>query len=432
MSLIPLSPEYREQLVLQLLAATETRDPLVFVQKQVFAGSPGHSGRIPRPNGGTPADFFEALVRYCEVSAWSEFPPLLAALLKAFLQVQPQYENDIRRLLEEGPFQCHPTGQPFWVARIAADLPLLGRWATRAAAIGFGEGVAAGSGKEGKRVLRVWGPEGSGKTYTREFFRYLAAIQPMQAGVVEIDFADREMATQAADAKIPVELFLAQRLQAQVRQVRAGVARRKQVVGGALPHPAALLPPPGEAFSFRQLANVKQRARWAGELAGEFVDQVIYRLKPEPAWWVVVFDNCGNAPAGAQEFVRRLVQRAAGTDPPTIWEADAGQLRVVLLGDSTSMLPSPVYGNHIQTEDLTGQQLDREEVVLYFQAFAHSRAITLEAERIETLAQESLARARQIVAESNPPPPWPRALATAVIEKTLPLEALAEKKRSET
>jgi hypothetical protein len=232
-------------------------------------------------------------------------------------------------------------------------------------------------------------------------------------------------------------MYIVQRLEAQARCRRDVLNARAAAAAVPALNLLALAPPNGGAerrFTFSPLTNEQQRNRWARELAGELVDRVLFRLGGAPSWWVLVFDRCEKAPAEAQELVRQLVARAAGTDPATAEAADRGPLRVVLLGDSDALLPNPLYQDHIADEDLSGPDFDRNEGIEYFKIFCLSRRIRLalddagHQQRLETLADESLLRAREL-AQQPDPPPWRRALAQAVIEKTLILENQAAQKR---
>ena|SRR5688500_16549400 len=183
---------------------------------------------------------------------------------------------------------------------------------------------------------------------------------------------------------------------------------------------------------------MQQRTRWAGELAREFVSQVLSRLALiPPQWWVIVFSRCEKIPHQAEEFVRRLIERAAGADADTAVEADSGPLRVVLLGNSDAVMPYPIYQDHIVEDDLGQQKLIMVELVYYFHTFCLSRQLRFNAddarhyERLKQLARKSYRRAGEIMRTESPKPPWPRALARAVMEETLPLEALATQKRSD-
>jgi hypothetical protein len=248
-----------------------------------------------------------------------------------------------------------------------------------------------------------------------------------------VDFGDQEIVTQAASADIPIELYLAQRLEAQVRRRRAELrpVAPPANVDGLLDLTVLSDEDTQKPHFFQPLSDLLQRPRWTRELANEFVDQVLVRLQRIPSWWVIIFDHCEKTPTEAQEFVRRLVERAAGT-PSTAGEADKGPLRIVLLGDSNALLPNPVYQNHLLGEDLGTQSFGVSQVKEYFDILSRCRGIKLDEGHLQMLADESITRAQELVNTANEaPPPWPCALAVAVIEKTLVLEALAAHKRSE-
>lgn len=442
MPVFPLSEQTRLLLVQQLENEIGGKDPLPFLRQRVFKDYENVNTRILPSNSLTSWSYYNALIRNFELSAWSARPPLLVALLKAFPPL-PQYQNAINVILNEGPFQCHPQNHPYWVCRVATELPLVGRQYTRGTAMAFDISLASG-GNQGKRVLRVHGPSGSGKTHTLNFFKYLENVQPLMLGVVEIDFKDKEIATQAASDGTFIESFLAERMEAQVRRRRAEL-RAAPPSAGTFPNLLDILNATTPAHRFRPLTDLQQRVRWAKELANEFVDDVIYALTPQPSWWVVVFDNCELAPPESHEFIRRLVERAAGvtSDTASVSNADASQLRVVLLGESGDLLPANLYKGHVHEEDLNNQQLGVTEVQLYFITFRECRGIELDSARIVELTNETLARANEIMQQpppspppgtpppQTPPPPpaWPRALATAIIEKTLPLDILSAQKK---
>lgn len=436
---LPLEKELREELVGHMVQYSKGQDPLSYLEDSVFEKNPEHVGRIPTMFGRPPQAFYLDVVRYCEMSAWSEEPPLIISLLNAFKPVHV-YPSKIKAILDEGPFRCHPSRQPYWVCRVTAELPLLGRQMTRYAAIQFGEGQKL-TNQPGHRVLRVSGPAQSGKSYTLKFFEYLAAIQPLQVGVLHFDFGEGDIGTLAENERIEVELYIARRLEEQVRRHRQKLnawASGMQAMGG-LPLPG--LPTLGtlaaeKAYAFRPLTDAQQRTRWAGELAGEFVKQVLSRMAGvPPVWWVLVFDTCEKIPHQAEEFVRQLIGRAAGTDSDAAVDADRGPLRVVLLGDSGHVIPSPVYQPHILEDDLTDQTFGEAELKHYFATFCLSRLLKLDDDldehdaRLQQLAERSLKRASEIFQNEQPRPPWPRALARAVLEETLPLEAQVAEKR---
>lgn len=429
MGVFPLGEQYREQLVDRLQEVINTQDPLFFLNAKVFTHYPGAATRVLPPSGLAPSLYFRTLIRNFELSAWALRPPLIVTLLRSFVTVYPEYNDDIQQILNEGPYMCHPQNNPYWVCRVLTELPLIGRIRTRAAGLSFESSIALEK-REGKRVFRVFGPPQSGKTHTLKFFEYLTAVQPLKFGVVSIDFGSSEMMTQAADAGIPIELFLTQQMEAQVNRRRGELIAADAVAEGEFPDLAAIAEATPAAHTFKTLSDLQQRARWAGELAGEFVDQVIFRQDPVPRFWVIVFDNCEKASADAKEFVRQLVKQAAGitSESASISRADAGSLRIVLLGESKEMLPPTGYSGHVLEEDLTNQNLGLPDLEKYFIVFRECRGIDLDAQRIKTLAAESLTRATEIHANGNGEIPWPLALAKAVLEKSLPLEALAAEK----
>lgn len=426
MPVFPLRQQTREQLVERLMLEIGNKDPLPFLQKNIFDHYQNVSLRILPSDSSTSWMYFDTLIRNIELAAWATRPPLLVTLLRAFPQAL-QYESVIKVILNEGPFQCHPQNVPYNVCRVATELPLVGRDVTRAAGLSFDLSTAT-HGTAGTRVLRVFGPSGSGKTHTLNFFKYLENVQPAMLGVVEIDFKNPEVVTQAASADVYIELFIAERMEAQVRR-RRNELKAGDPAAGDFPDLLAVAASASRQHKFKTRVDVKARSRWAQNLANEFLDEVVFKLNQQPLWWVVVFDNCELAPAETHEFIRRLIERAAGmaADQTSVRRADAGQLRVVLLGDSDDLLPAGVYNDHVIEEDLNNQQLGKSEVQRYFITYSLCRDIPLDAAQIERLTDETLTRAQEI---AQPPPPadpvlWPRALATAIIEKTLPLDALA-------
>ncbi len=428
MGVFPLTEQYREQLVDRLQEVIETQDPLFFLNERIFTHYPGAATKVLPPSGLSPGLYFRSLIRNFELSAWASRPPLIVTLLRSF-SPKYDYEGDIKQILNEGPYQCHPQNNPYWVCRVLTELPLIGRVRTRAAGFSFESSVAVEK-REGKRVFRVFGPARSGKTHTLKFFEYLAAVQPLKFGVVSIDFGNAEMLTQAADAGMPIELFLAQQMEAQVNRGRGELIAADAAAEGEFPDLAAIAEATPAPHLFKPLSDLQQRARWAGELAGEFVDAVIFRQDPVPKYWAAVFDNCEKAPAEAKEFVRQLVKQAAGiaSESASVTRADAGSLRIVLLGDSKDMLPPNVYSGHVLEEDLNQQNLGLQDLEKYFIVFRECRGINLDATRIKTLAAESLTRATEIHTNGKGEIPWPLALAKAVLEKSLSLEALAAEK----
>jgi hypothetical protein len=442
-SALPLESVLREELVSYLTINSAGQDPLSYLQTTVFE-NPEHLKNLSAETNRSLAALYLDVVRYCEMSAWSEEPPLIISLLKAFEPVRA-YPEKIKAILNEGPFRCHPSRYPYRVCRVTANLPLLNRLTTRWAAIYFGDSQKL-TGNVGRRVLRVSGPPASGKSYTLKFFEYLAAVQPLQTGVLHFDFGEGDVLTLAGNENIPVELYIARRLEEQVRRHRQKLSTWQGTPApGGLPGLPPLGPPAAggaggaqKPYAFRPLSETQQRTRWAGELAREFVSQVLSRIAgTPPQWWVVVFSRCEKIPQQAEEFVRRLIERAAGADADTALEADRGPLRVVLLGNSDAVMPNPIYQDHILEDDLELQRLRMPEVQEYFEVFCLSRLIRLDADeaghkaRIKQLARKSYRRAGEIMRTDSPKPPWPRALARAVMEETLPLEAMALQKRSD-
>ena len=428
MGIFPLTEQYRQQLADRLQDVIDTQnilDPLIFLKNKVLAHYPGYDKRVLPEQGQSP--FLRIFIRNLELSAWAVRPPIIVALMRAF-QPLYDYNQDIKQILDEGPYQCHPQDKPFYVCRVLTELPLIGRKHTRVAGVTFEIGMETDK-REGKRVFRVFGPPQSGKTHTLRFFEYLAAVQPLKFGVVSIDFGIREMVTQAADAGLPIELFLAQQMEAQVNRRRGEMIAADAVAEGDFPDLAAIANASPAPHLFKPLTDLQQRLRWSAELAGEFVDQVIYRLDPIPKYWVAVFDNCEKASPEAKEFLRHLVTQAAGvaSESGSVKRADEGSLRIVLLGDSKELLPPSDYLNHVWDEDLTQQNLGVDDLEQYFRVFRECRVSDLDGARIKALAAESLKRANEIVAKDETIP-WPKALSDAVSEKSLSLEALAAQK----
>jgi hypothetical protein len=440
MSVIPLSKQIRDDLVRRMGEYSVGQDPLSYLRQTIFEKNPEHISRIRTISGRPPDAFYLDVVQYCETSAWSEEPPLIISLLRAFEPVQA-YPQLVKAVLDEGPFRCHPSMQPYWACLVAANLPLLGRHLTRGAAIRFEQ--TQGPGKQPGRVLCVAGPSNAGKSYTLKFFEYLAAIQPLQVGVLHFDFGEGDIITVAGNEGILVELYIARRLEEQVRRNRERLAARIGAALPALPGLAGNVLPDltsvssQKAHTFKDLIDIPQRTRWAGELAREFVSQVLARAEGvPPRWWVIVFDRCDKIPPLAEEFVRRLVEAAAGAGVGTAEDADKGPLRVVLLGPSAHIMPNPIYEDHVIDEDLSSQAFGVSELKEYFQVFCLSRLIQLDVDpakhdlHLQQLAEESLKRAAEIVASDPERPSWPSALTDAVVEKTDALTAQAGQKRS--
>ncbi len=437
MSVIPLSKQIRDDLVRRMGEYSIGQDPLSYLQQNIFTKNTDHVSRIRTVLGRPPSAFYQDVVQYCEISAWSEEPPLIISLLRAFEPVYA-YPQLVKAVVDEGPFRCHPTTQPYYACLVAANLPLFARYLTRSAAIRFDQNQ--GPNERPARVLCVSGPTDSGKSYTLKFFEYLAAIQPLQVGVLRFDFGEGDITTVAGNEGIAVELYIARRLEEQVRRNRERLNAR---IGAALPALPGLA---GNALpdltnlgsqkphTFSELVDIPQRTRWAGELAREFVSQVLVRAPPR--WWVIVFDRCDQIPPLAEEFVRRLVEAAAGSGAGTVDDADKGPLRVVLLGPSAHIMPNPIYEDHVIDEDLTGQTFGVSELKGYFQAFCLSRLIQLDIDpakhdiHLEQLAEESLKRAAEMVVSDPDKPSWPSALTDAVVEKTDALTEQAGQKRS--
>ena len=434
MGVFPLSGQYRAQLADRLQDVIDTKqivDPLNFLKAEILSHYPGYGQRLLPETGQAPSLFLRSFIRNLELSAWAVRPPIIVTLLRSFATLY-DYNADIKQILDEGPYQCHPQDKPYYVCRVLTELPLLGRKPTRVAGVLFESGISVNQ-SEGRRVLRVFGPAQSGKTHTLRFFEYLAAVQPLKFGVVNIDFGKPEMVTQADNEDIPIELYIAQQLEAQVNRRRGDLIAESAADDGDFPDLTAIANASPASYLFRPLTDRQQRLRWAGELASEFVDNVIYRLDPVPKYWVAVFDNCEKASPEAREFLRQLVKQAAGiaSETASVTRADTGSLRIVLLGESKELLPPGTYLNHVLEEDLTNQNLDQPEVEQYFRAFRECRVRDLDAARITALAAESLKRAKEIQAGNKPPKPpipWPEALAEAVSEKSFALEALAAKK----
>jgi hypothetical protein len=425
MGVFPLSEQYRRQLVERLedVIGIKILDPLVFLKSNVLAGYPDQSKRVLPQDGETP--FYDIFIRNLELSAWAVRPPIIVTLMRSF---QPFYDytEDITKILTEGPEQCHPQDQPYYVCRVLTQLPLIGRLDTRVASVDF-EIVKKTDKTEGKRVFRVFGPPKSGKTHTLKYFEYLAAVQPPKFGVVSVDLGNTEIVTQAAAAQIPIELFLVQNMEAQVNRWRGELTAQNAVPQGEFPDLRAIRLASPRPRSFKPLTEVQQRLRWSSELALEFVSEVI-ESEPGPQLWILVFDNCEKASAEAKEFVRNLVMLAAGhaSESGSFARADEGSLRIVLLGDSQDLLPPTVYANHIAAEDLNQQSFGLEDLKQYFRVLSRCR-VELDEPRIEALAIESMKRAQEIQAK-DATVPEPKALADAVLEKSNALEALAAQK----
>lgn len=418
---LPLPDDFREEYILEMYGALDGQDPLPFLSRHVFGRYPNHLMNVPQDKR-TPADFYRGVVRYCEMSAWAEEPPLIISLLEAFKDFSPQAEL-IKRIRDEGPYRCHPPGSPFYVARVSAEGPMLDRKRARIAALGFDPMPPPPPlpPVSPKRVLLVKGADKlPGLPSTLAFFRYLSAVQPEKNGVLYLDFGRQELMTQAASDNVPIELLIAQDLEQQARHIREDLNRRQ---GGEFFDDT-----PESPFVFDSLTDLQQRARWTRELACNLVEQALYRIDGRPGWWVAVFDNCKSAPAEAQEFVRRLVELTAGTGPEDVEKALRRQVRVVLIGDSGAMLPSPIYLSHLMEEDLSPVSIGLNELGTYFKHLAASLGMALAPEQIAALSQRSLELCQQYATAQSPPSPWTECLVRAVLEQTQQLELQAMKK----
>ena len=436
MSNYPFSETLRDQLAYILVDISESEDPLTFVRQQIFRQNSGHIGAIPTILGRPPFSFYRDVVRYCEMAAWSEDPALIIELLNSLVLTEPEFQLKIDALVKEGPFRCHPPGIPQYVCRVATELPLFGRNILRLAAQGF-DNVTTETGKEAKRVLLTEGPTGSGKTYTQSFFRYLEVIQPLKVGVLTLDFGVEEILTQSANLNVPVELFLAQKLEKQARERRAKLQNDENAapLPGLATFGINLTEPP---FNFQPLANEQQRSRWTKSLVKDLVNKVLYRLNPVPKWWVLVFDNCEKAPKEIEQFMQSLMEITAGTVETTVTAeveetvkaADIGAVRVVLLGDSKNLLPINLYPNHFLKEDLSQHKIDKLQIRDYFVLLGYSRKIKIADDDLNKITDDCFTKTEQIMtAQSLPAENWLKTLTMIVIEKTLEIEKLAAEKR---
>jgi hypothetical protein len=432
MEFFPLAQGDREVLVDRLNMFIGPRDVLTVVQEKIFTVNRSEAIRVKYMSPGPqPLASCWDIVRYCELSAWARQPPLMVELLKSLEQAFP-YTAELDEMKRAGPFRCHPAGEPFLVALVAAQMPMLGRYPTRFAAGNLFEALdnQAAQARDIARVLRINGPCGSGKTYTLRFFQYLSLIQPLKLGVIEFDFATTDAVTRAAAGE-QIELHIARQLDEQVRTQRAVLQRNTTPGNDQFDVRSLAADRSRQPFAFSPLTDTQQRTRWTKDLVDALVDQVLFRPNQTPEYWVVVLDNCGAATPEAQEFVRRLVERAAGTNPATATAAAEGPLRVVLLGDSSAMLPNPVYTPHLYEENLS-QPLGRAEVQDHFKLFAKCRDATLEPAQLERLTDTALKLADDLMAARNELAcARTRVLAEAVSTTTGPLEESLAQKRGQ-
>lgn len=187
MGVLPFSDADRANLVELFHQLIGSRDPLGFFEEYID----GHTKRIVLPREWSLEQYYRAVIRFCELSGWSEEPPLMVALLEAF-KLEAWSKPMINKIITEGPFRCHPYDMPALVCRVATELPLLGREETRQASVAFTKNHTENydDNEPCARVLLVYGPKASGKSYTLRFFEYLTVIQPAQVGMLQINFAD--------------------------------------------------------------------------------------------------------------------------------------------------------------------------------------------------------------------------------------------------
>jgi hypothetical protein len=113
MPVFPLSEVHRARIANELYRRAGALDPGRFLRQEIFTKNARHAENIPMYQGITPGQFYQNVVRYCEVSAWAEEPPLIVSLLAPF-ELIPAYHAMIEMIRKEGLFRCHPTSQPYY------------------------------------------------------------------------------------------------------------------------------------------------------------------------------------------------------------------------------------------------------------------------------------------------------------------------------
>jgi hypothetical protein len=322
-----LDPAEREQLILEIADYTE--------------GKPGNlSSFLPREHvvrielDSIPLEYAFKVVRYCEMTAWVEKPPLIIKLLNRFKR-EPVFKQAITRLKAMAPVQFHINGRVWDTFLLALDLPFLDRLITREAIERFSFPLNPTLYKPGVRVLVVKGPEKSGKTYTIDYIRYVNSVfAQLNFNTISIDYKK-----QITGRFGPKQLITS--LLDQVNQDWA-----KSVV---LPE-----------------LDAQQTPRWTQQLLDVLLKQIQERneLQYNNSKMMIILDGFDD-PTVPRDTLDLIQQIAAAAVGQSLVAENNDTIRLVLLGFSETVTD---YRSRVKVENIV--PITEDDLKAYFLAYA--------------------------------------------------------------
>jgi hypothetical protein len=292
-----------------------------------------------------PAQYAYNVVRYCELSAWVEDPALILRLLDFWSGKEPFVSEIINRIKSEPRLFFHPNKRPFETCLLALSLPFINRSITRNAIELFLNPLVPTIKPAGAGVLIVNGGPKSGKTFTHKYINYVSSIFAEQKfKVVYIDYKSH-LVSRFGPAELTASL---------VSKINPQWAN---LGSNALP-----------------VLDAQQPARWGLELAKFVADAA----RNTGIKWLIILDHF-NDPDVPRETIE-LIQVIAEVAMASKYPEASDTVKLVLLDFNA---PVPNFMNRLRVEEIS--DVDKNDIVLYFERFAEFKKKTIEPEAVQAL-----------------------------------------------
>lgn len=317
----------RNQLVLELADYTGglPRNMSVFLPRE-------HVTRIELHP--VPLEYAFKVVRYCEMTAWVEKPPLIIRLLEKYSHLAV-FKNAAERLKQLQPLKFHVNDRVWDTFLLALDLPFLDRVVTRDAIERFSNPLEETIRKAGVRVLLVRGAEKTGKSFTLEYIRYVNSVfAQFNFNTIWVDFK-----------KYPTGRF-----------------GPRELIVSLLDQ---VNPEWRNNINLPEL-DVQQVPRWIQQLLTVLLTQINVWKETEnnSGKTMIILDGFDdpNVPRDTLDLIQLM--SAAATGQLFIAEND-DSIRLVVLGFPENV---PNFRNRVRVENLS--DITNEDIRLYFKAYA--------------------------------------------------------------
>lgn len=301
------------------------------------------------PTDPIPEQYAFNVVRYCELSAWVEEPPLIIKLLENWAMYEV-FDKAIKRLTTGAPPKYYHGDRVWDTCLLALDLPFLNRETTRLAIEYFSYPLIPSLKPAGLRVLVVRGPARSGKSFTYDYILYVNSVfARLNFNAIWVDFKK-----QITSRFGPLEL-----VESLLDQVN----------------------PSWESEVFLPELDTQQPVRWMLELARILVDQIntVNQNNVSDSKWIIVLDGFDDEKVARDtiEMIQIIASVAVGAE---LSGESNDVIRLVLLGFSDSIIN---YRNRVKVDDIL--PIDRNGVKLYFKRYGELKGKLLNDAALEGL-----------------------------------------------